>query len=56
MSAESAPLLEYLDRRFGTIEREIKDLKEMFNVLQTSVDAYAKRADAYLQETVALSP
>jgi uncharacterized coiled-coil DUF342 family protein len=55
MSDDFAPLLEYLDRRFETLERELGEVKEMFNTLQTSVDAYAKRADAYFQEMVVLS-
>ncbi len=55
MIAEFAPLLEYLDRRFTAIEQQMADLKDGFNVLQVGVDAYAKRADAFFQEMVALS-
>ena len=55
MTAEFAPLLEYLDRRFAAVERQMVELKGGFDVLQTSVDAYAKRADTFFQEMVALS-
>ncbi len=32
-----------------------REIKESFSGLQSSVDAYAQRADAYFQEMVALS-
>jgi soluble cytochrome b562 len=34
---------------------ELKDLKEDFNNLQGSIDAYAKKADTYFQEMVMLA-
>jgi hypothetical protein len=55
MTTDFAPLLAYLDKRFDGIEREIAELKEGFSSLQGSVDAYAKRADAYFQEMGLLS-
>ena len=34
---------------------DIEDLKKDFSDLQTSVDAYAKKADAYFQEMIMLA-
>jgi len=34
---------------------DLEDLKKDFSDLQTSVDTYAKKADTYFQEMVALS-
>jgi hypothetical protein len=55
MTADFAPLLAYLDKRFDSIERDMAELKDAFSSLQGSVDAYAKRADAYFQEMVVLT-
>ncbi len=48
-------LIEYLDKQFGDINQKFIEQKKEFNSLQTSVDAYAHRADAYFQEMVMLS-
>ncbi|MFZ5787380.1 MAG: hypothetical protein ACOY3Y_13130 [Acidobacteriota bacterium] len=55
MGPDTAYLIEYMEKRFGAIEQQIADLKSGFDVLQSSVDAYATRADATLQERVAPS-
>lgn len=34
---------------------DLEDLRKDFSDLQTSIDAYAKKADAYFQEMVALT-
>ncbi|MBU1102458.1 hypothetical protein KJ853_02265 [Patescibacteria group bacterium] len=55
MKEDFSELIEYLDGKFNGVEGELKELKENFNLLQISVDAYAKKADTYFQEMVALS-
>ena len=55
MKDDFSELIQYLDDRFGKVDSDLKDLKEGFNNLSTSVDAYAKKADAYFQEMVVLS-
>ena len=55
MTPDLAPLLEYLDRRFGQIDQRFGELSQRFSDLQGSVDAYAQRADGYFQEMVMLS-
>jgi prefoldin subunit 5 len=51
----NAGLIEYLDEKFGAIQAELGELRGSFDTLQTSVDAYAKKADTYFQEMAALS-
>ena len=36
-------------------DKKFNEIKEMFSDLQTAVDAYAKKADAYFQEMVVLN-
>ena len=36
-------------------KKDFEELKEAFGSLQSSVDAYAKKADAYFQEMVMLA-
>jgi len=68
MNQDFSELVKYLDEKFSKTDQKlieldegIKDVrekmvtKEDFNDLQTAVDAYAKRADAYFQEMVALT-
>ncbi len=68
MDKDFSELIEYLDKKFSKTDQKlieldegIKDVrermatKEDFNDLQTSVDAYAKKADAYFQEMVMLT-
>ena len=55
MDQEHLELVKYLDEKFVRIDQKFDEMKKDFVVLQTSVDVYAKRADAYFQEMVALS-
>ncbi len=55
MNENFSELIEYLDKEFGEVRGDIKELKENFNLLQSSVDAYAVKADKYFQEMVMLS-
>jgi len=57
MEKDFSELVEYLDERFTKIENilETKADKSDLDDLATAVDAYAKKADTYFQEMVALS-
>ena len=55
MDKDFSELIEYLDTKFTRIDQRFDEVKKDFIDLQTSVDSYAKRADAYFQEMVALS-
>jgi hypothetical protein len=44
MNEDYKELIKYLDQKFGKVETEFKELKDNFNLLQTSVDAYAVKA------------
>jgi uncharacterized coiled-coil DUF342 family protein len=68
MKEDFSELVGYLDKKFGTVDQklieldeDIKDVrermvtKEEFQDLQTSVDAYAQKADTYFQEMVMLA-
>jgi len=61
MNQDFSELIQYLDERFGKIDRDLGDLKEtkadklQVDELMTAVDAYAKKADTYFQEMVMLS-
>jgi len=68
MNQDFSELVKYLDEKFSKTDRKLIELdegiknvrekmatKEDFNNLQTAVDAYAKKADAYFQEMVALA-
>ena len=48
-------LIEYLDEKFVKVDSDFKELKENFDLLQKSVDAYAVKADKYFQEMAMLS-
>ena len=48
-------LLSYMEKRFGEMTQRFDQVDQRLNDLQGPVDAYAKRADAYFQEMVALS-
>ena len=50
MNEDYKELVEYLDEKFGGIQGEMKELKENFNLLQNSVDAYAVKADKFFDE------
>jgi len=55
MKEDFLELVEYLDTKFSETNERLGNLEENFRVLQTSVDAYAKKADTYFQEMVMLS-
>ncbi len=55
MKEDFSDLIQYLDSRFNKIEGDFIDLKKEFNDLQTSVDAYAKKADKFFEELLMLS-
>jgi len=46
---------ENIDQKFTRIDERFDEIKKDFIDLQSSVDAYAKKADAYFQEMVMLS-
>jgi len=69
MNNDSSELIQYLDdkfvsvdkrfdevdKKFIVVDKRFDDIKIDFNNLFNAVDAYAKRADTYFQEMVALS-
>ena len=61
MDKDFSELIEYLGIKFSSIDSKLEDLRENkadksdINNLMTAVDTYAKRADAFFQEMVALS-
>jgi len=55
MSPDVEYLLQYLEKRFADMDQRFDGMEQHFNDLQTSVDAYAKRADGYFQEMLLLS-
>lgn len=44
-----------IDHKFTNFENEIGELRKDFQQLQTAVDGYAHKADAYFQEMIMLS-
>ena len=54
MNKDFSELIEYLDQKFTHIDERLDAMKKDFVDLQTSVDAYTKRADTFFQEMVAL--
>jgi len=55
MNQDFSELIKYLDGKFTHIDQRFNEVKRDFVDLQTSVDTYAKKADTYFQEMVALS-
>ena len=55
MKEDFSELIGYLDGKFVRIDEKFDEMKKDFVDLQTSVDAYAKKADAYFQEMLMLS-
>ena len=50
MNNDFSELIQYLDEKFIDVKKDIGELKVGFNNLTNSVDAYAKKSDAYFQE------
>jgi hypothetical protein len=55
MNGEFGELIEYLDDKFSKADGRLENLEKGFLDLQTSIDAYAKKADTYFQEMVLMS-
>jgi uncharacterized coiled-coil DUF342 family protein len=55
MNEDLTELIKYLDEKFTRIDQRFDEMKKDFVNLQTSVDAYAKKADTYFQEMVMLA-
>ncbi len=55
MNKDFSELVEYLDKKFNRVDEKLNKLEKDFSNLQGSIDAYAKKADTYFQEMVALS-
>jgi len=55
MNQEFTELVKYLDGKFTRIDKRFDEMKKDFVGLQTSVDTYAQKADAYFQEMVMLA-
>lgn len=55
LTTEDIQKLIEAEKEVFTTKEDLEELKQMFSNLQSSVDAYAKRADTYFQEMVALS-
>ncbi len=55
MDKDFSELIEYLDGKFVRIDERFDEIKNDFVDLQTSVDAYAKKADTYFQEMLMLA-
>ncbi len=55
MNEDHSELISFLDGKFNELSDKFETLRQDFNILQTSVDAYAKKADTYFQEMVMLS-
>ena len=55
MNQDFSELVKYLDEKFIRVDKRFDEMKEDFTGLQTAVDAYAKKADTFFEEMVALS-
>jgi len=61
MEKDFSELIQYLDKKFNVVDKKLDSLQETktdksdFNNLANAVDDYAKKADTYFQEMVALS-
>ncbi len=54
MANDHVELITYLDEKFRAIDTRFDELTQNFSDLQSSVDAYAKKADTYFQEMAAM--
>jgi len=55
MDKDYSELVQYLDEKFIRVDQRFDEVKKDFVDLQTSVDAYAKKADTYFQEMMMLA-
>jgi len=55
LTSEDIQKLIEAEKEVFTTKEDFEQLKQMFSDLQSSVDSYAKKADAYFQEMVVLS-
>jgi len=55
MNQDFSELIQYLDNKFGVIDKRFDEVKNDFIELQGAVDTYAKKADTYFQEMVMLA-
>lgn len=55
MEQDFSELIKYLDEKFGDVDKRFEEIRSDFNVLQTAVDGYSKKADTYFQEMVMLA-
>lgn len=55
LTNEDIQMLIAAEREVFATKQDFEQWKEMFSDLQSSVDGYAKRADAYFQEMLMMS-
>ncbi|MBU4204755.1 hypothetical protein KKE19_02420 [Patescibacteria group bacterium] len=55
MKEDFSELITYLDEKFVGIDKRFDKVEKGFVQLQTAVDKYAEKADAYFQEMLMLS-
>lgn len=55
MDKDYSELIKYLDQKFRSVDVRFDEMRKDFSDLQTSVDAYAQKADTYFQEMVMLA-
>ena len=55
MNNDFSELIQHIDNKFVAVDKRFDEIKTDFNNLFNAVDAYARRADTYFQEMVALS-
>lgn len=55
MKEDFSELITYLDEKFVGIDKRFDKVEKDFVQLQTAVDKYAEKADAYFQEMLMLS-
>ena len=54
LTTEDIQKLIEAEREVFTTKEDFEEIKQMFSNLQSSVDAYAKKADTYFQEMTAM--
>jgi phage host-nuclease inhibitor protein Gam len=53
--AEFTKLYKYFDKRFGEIDKELAKIHDENDKTLNAVEAYAKRAETFMQEMLALA-